>query len=70
MRPEVRCAPWVSRYTETHLSPQVTDRDAMTAASFSRYSTAAFRYSNPTQDPEGFLDARVDRAHQVQRRTP
>jgi len=33
------------------------DEYAMTAASFSRYSIAEFRYPNSTEDPEGFLDA-------------
>ncbi len=33
------------------------DEYAMTAASFSRYSTAEFRYPNPTKEPEAFLDA-------------
>ena len=32
------------------------DEYAMTAASFSRYSVADFRYPNPTQEPEAFLD--------------
>jgi predicted ATP-grasp superfamily ATP-dependent carboligase len=32
------------------------DEYAMTAASFSRYSTAEFRYPNPTKEPEAFLD--------------
>ncbi len=33
------------------------DEYAMTAASFSRYSVADFRYPNPTKEPEAFLDA-------------
>ena len=33
------------------------DEYAMTAASFSRYSMAEFRYPNPTKEPEAFLDA-------------
>jgi len=33
------------------------DEYAMTAASFSRYSVADFRYPNPTAEPEAFLDA-------------
>jgi len=33
------------------------DEYAMTAASFSRYSIAEFRYPNPTKEPEAFLDA-------------
>ncbi len=33
------------------------DEYAMTAASFSRYSIAEFRYPNVTKDPQGFLDA-------------
>ncbi len=33
------------------------DEYAMTAASFSRYSVADFRYPNPTNEPEAFLDA-------------
>ena len=33
------------------------DEYAMTAASFSRYSVAEFRYPNPTKEPEAFLDA-------------
>ena len=33
------------------------DEYAMTAASFSRYSIAEFRYPNPTEEPEAFLDA-------------
>jgi predicted ATP-grasp superfamily ATP-dependent carboligase len=33
------------------------DEYAMTAASFSRYSTAEFRYPNPTKEPDAFLDA-------------
>jgi len=33
------------------------DEYAMTAASFSRYSIADFRYPNPTKEPLGFLDA-------------
>jgi len=33
------------------------DEYAMTAASFSRYSFAEFRYPNPTKEPEAFLDA-------------
>jgi len=32
------------------------DEYAMTAASFSRYSKAEFRYPNPTKEPEKFLD--------------
>ena len=32
------------------------DEYAMTAASFSRYSVAEFRYPNPTQEPQAFLD--------------
>ncbi|MHC4517590.1 MAG: hypothetical protein ACYTAS_03290, partial [Planctomycetota bacterium] len=32
------------------------DEYAMTAASFSRYSIADFRYPNPTKEPEAFLD--------------
>ena len=32
------------------------DEYAMTAASFSRYSIAEFRYPNPTKEPEAFLD--------------
>ncbi len=32
------------------------DEYAMTAASFSRYSVAEFRYPNPTKEPEAFLD--------------
>ncbi|MFQ5799804.1 MAG: ATP-grasp domain-containing protein [Bacteroidota bacterium] len=32
------------------------DEYAMTAASFSRYSIAEFRYPNPTNEPEAFLD--------------
>jgi len=32
------------------------DEYAMTAASFSRYSKAEFRYPNPTKEPEAFLD--------------
>jgi len=32
------------------------DEYAMTAASFSRYSVADFRYPNPTKEPEAFLD--------------
>ena len=32
------------------------DEYAMTAASFSRYSTADFRYPNPTKEPDAFLD--------------
>ena len=32
------------------------DEYAMTAASLSRYSTAEFRYPNPTKEPEKFLD--------------
>jgi len=32
------------------------DEYAMTAASFSRYSIAEFRYPNPTKEPEEFLD--------------
>jgi len=32
------------------------DEYAMTAASFSKYSTAEFRYPNPTKEPEAFLD--------------
>jgi len=32
------------------------DEYAMTAAAFSRYSTAEFRYPNPTKEPEAFLD--------------
>ncbi|UCC21805.1 MAG: biotin carboxylase, partial [Planctomycetota bacterium] len=32
------------------------DEYAMTAASFSRYSIAEFRYPNPTREPEAFLD--------------
>jgi len=32
------------------------DEYAMTAASFSKYSIADFRYPNPTQEPEAFLD--------------
>jgi len=32
------------------------DEYAMTAASFSRYSVANFRYPNPTKEPEAFLD--------------
>ena len=33
------------------------DEYAMTAASFSKYSVADFRYPNPTAEPEAFLDA-------------
>ena len=33
------------------------DEYAMTAASFSKYSIAEFRYPNPTKEPEAFLDA-------------
>ena len=33
------------------------DEYRMTAASFSRYSSAEFRYPNPTKEPEAFLDA-------------
>ncbi|MHC4354637.1 MAG: carboxylate--amine ligase [Planctomycetota bacterium] len=33
------------------------DEYAMTAASFSKYSVADFRYPNPTKEPEAFLDA-------------
>ena len=33
------------------------DEYAMTAASFSKYSIAEFRYPNPTNEPEAFLDA-------------
>ena len=33
------------------------DEYAMTAASFSRYSVAEFRYPNPTKEPDAFLDA-------------
>jgi len=32
------------------------DEYAMTAASFSKYSVADFRYPNPTKEPEAFLD--------------
>ena len=32
------------------------DEYAMTAAAFSKYSTAEFRYPNPTKEPEAFLD--------------
>jgi len=32
------------------------DEYAMTAASFSKYSIADFRYPNPTKEPEAFLD--------------
>ena len=32
------------------------DEYAMTAASFSRYSVAEFRYPNPTKEPDAFLD--------------
>ena len=32
------------------------DEYAMTAASFSKYSVAEFRYPNPTKEPEAFLD--------------
>ncbi|MHC4302005.1 MAG: hypothetical protein ACYS7Y_32480, partial [Planctomycetota bacterium] len=32
------------------------DEYAMTAASFSKYSVADFRYPNPTNEPEAFLD--------------
>lgn len=32
------------------------DEYAMTAASFSRYSVADFRYPNPTKEPDAFLD--------------
>jgi predicted ATP-grasp superfamily ATP-dependent carboligase len=32
------------------------DEYAMTAASFSRYSVAEFRYPNPTKEPKAFLD--------------
>lgn len=32
------------------------DEYAMTAASFSRYSVADFRYPNPTKEPKAFLD--------------
>ena len=32
------------------------DEYTMTAASFSRYSIAKFRYPNPTKEPEAFLD--------------
>jgi predicted ATP-grasp superfamily ATP-dependent carboligase len=32
------------------------DEYAMTAASFSKYSIAEFRYPNPTKEPEAFLD--------------
>jgi predicted ATP-grasp superfamily ATP-dependent carboligase len=33
------------------------DEYPMTAASFSRYSSAKFRYPNPTKEPDAFLDA-------------
>ena len=33
------------------------DEYAMTAASFSKYSVAEFRYPNPTKEPDAFLDA-------------
>jgi len=33
------------------------DEYRMTAASFSRYSIAEFRYPNPTKEPEAFLDS-------------
>jgi predicted ATP-grasp superfamily ATP-dependent carboligase len=33
------------------------DEYAMTAASFSKYSVAEFRYPNPTKEPQAFLDA-------------
>ena len=33
------------------------DEYAMTAASFSKYSIADFRYPNPTKEPQAFLDA-------------
>jgi len=32
------------------------DEYAMTAASFSRYSIAEFRYPNSTKEPDAFLD--------------
>jgi len=32
------------------------DEYSMTASSFSRYSTAEFRYPNPTKEPKAFLD--------------
>jgi predicted ATP-grasp superfamily ATP-dependent carboligase len=32
------------------------DEYSMTAASFSKYSTAEFRYPNPTKEPQAFLD--------------